>query len=150
LSYYSNDEEGDTMTEPSRDAESTAGARATSTPLTFADALRCIESWTDLPDLRRRDLASALRTASRFVGLPPAAIPCDCAFLNDRLFERPPKAQGVSARRFSNVVSGVRTVMRRLGRSWSPTSPIKPELSPSWSALLDLVTNKHHRLGLIM
>ena len=81
----------------------------------LAEALAAIPTWTDLGPRERRDLASAVTTAARMLGLPPAAVPCDVAWLNGRLFDRPPAAYVMGVGRHRNVVSGLRTVLRRMG-----------------------------------
>lgn len=113
---------------------------APDTPPTFADALRAIGTWADLPEVRSGNLASALRSVGRFLGLPLAAIPCDTAWLNERLFQRPPSAFGVSDGRFRNVISLVRAVLRRLGLH-APDLRQLDDLPEKWRVMLEAVEN---------
>ncbi|MXP66076.1 site-specific integrase [Roseomonas sp. M0104] len=101
----------------------------------FAAALAAVAGWSDLAETRRRDLASALSMAAKMLGLPSAAVPCDTAWLNARLFQRPAAAFGMGPRRFANIVGGLRAVLRRLGRH-APHRPSGADLSPAWAALL--------------
>ncbi|WP_439598189.1 hypothetical protein [Falsiroseomonas sp.] len=105
---------------------------------TFAEALSAIPSWTGVDDTRRRDLASALRSAARMLALPLAAIPCDPAWLNERLFQRTPATFGISVGRFRNVTSGLRVVLRRVG-THSLDRRSRRDLPADWQALLAAV-----------
>ncbi|MDO9498486.1 site-specific integrase [Falsiroseomonas sp.] len=104
----------------------------------FAEALSAIPSWTDLAEARRRDFASALHSAARFLALPPATIPCDPAWLNQRLFQRTPATFGISQGRFRNIVSGLRAVLRRLG-THALDRRSRCDLPADWQALLAAV-----------
>lgn len=111
---------------------------------TFAEALHEIGLWSDLVEVRRRDLASALRTASRMLGLPPAAVPCDAAWLNAHMFEKTPATFGISHGRFRNVVAGLRAVLRRLG-THAPDLRTHHDLPAAWQALLAVVPHPAKR-----
>lgn len=110
----------------------------------FAEALAAIPTWADLDETRRRDLASALRSAARMLALPPAAIPCDPAWLNERLFQRTPATFGITFGRYRNIVSGLRAVLRRLG-THSPDRRSRRDLPAAWQALLDVVPRPGQR-----
>ncbi|WP_408611846.1 hypothetical protein, partial [Falsiroseomonas oryzae] len=111
---------------------------------TFAEALAAISNWTDLDETRRRDLASALRSAARMLSLPPAAVPCDPAWLNERLFQHTPATFGITQGRFRNVVSGLRAVLRRLG-THAPDRRTHRDLPGEWQALLAAVPEARQR-----
>jgi integrase len=104
-------------------------------PPSFSAALALIPTWADLSKTRRRDLASALNTAAGMLQLPPSAISCDPGWLNARLFDRPPAAFGLGVRRFQNILSGVRAVLRRLGHH-APHVLGDAGLPESWRLLL--------------
>src|SRR4051812_17579483 len=85
------------------------------TPQSFAQVALLVPSWPDLSDRRRRDMTSALLATARMLGRPLNTVPCDVGWLNARLFRRPPAAFGIGAKRFRNIMSGLREVLRRLG-----------------------------------
>ncbi|MDT8333183.1 site-specific integrase [Roseomonas gilardii] len=101
----------------------------------FADAAAAVAGWGDLPATRRRDLRSALTTAARLLERPPSAVPCDVAWLNETLFGKPPGAHHMGARGFGNMVSGLRTVLRRLDLH-APDQRTLEGMSPAWKTLL--------------
>ena len=118
--------------------------RSTRAAPTFADALAAIATWTDLDEQRRRDLASALRSAARMLGLPLAAIPAEPAWLNERLFQHTPATFGITLGRFRNIVSGLRAVLRRLG-THSPDRRSRSDQPAAWQAPLAAVPRPGQR-----
>ena len=112
--------------------------------LTFAEALTAIHTWTDLDETRRFDLTSALRSAARMLALPPSAIPCNPAWLNERLFRHTPATFGISGGRFRNVISGLRTVLRRLG-AHAPDRRSPRDLPEAWQGVLAAVPSPGQR-----
>lgn len=110
----------------------------------FAEALAVMRSCADLDETRRRDLASALCSAARMLAMPLAAIPCDPAWLNERLFHRTPATFGISVGRFRNVVSGLRAVLRRVG-THSPDHRSQRDLPAEWLTLLAVVPRPGQR-----
>ncbi len=138
-------------------------ATTTSTCPTLDDALRLVATWDDLAPQRRRDLASALAGARRMCerydawraeeraapGASPAiaSIPMDCAFLNERLFYRPLRAYGLRGGRFANILSGLRFILRRLGRH-APAEKGVAVLAPSWRTLHAALPNKLRQIAL--
>jgi integrase len=120
---------------------------ASPVPPSFAIAANQVMAWTELPETRRRDMASALMTAARMLGLPPEAVPCEVAWLNARLFQRPPASFGIGARRFRNVMSDLRAVLRRLGlhaeRGYGEVG-----LPEAWRDLLGGIRHPAQRAGL--
>ena len=99
-----------------------------SAPVTAAEAMRLVETWTDLADTRRRDLRSAISSAVRMCGLPAASVIMEPAFLSPRVVSRPPAGYGLSDQRHSAVLSGFRFVLRRLGAH----APFRVTLAPEW------------------
>lgn len=110
----------------------------------FAAALAAIGTWSDLDPDARRDLTSAVTTAARMLGLPPAAVPCDIVWLNQRLFDRPPAAYGMSTGRHRNVLSGLRAVLRRMGLH-AEQGYGAIGLSEGWLAFMAPIHNKAQR-----
>jgi integrase len=113
----------------------------------FADALAALDSWADLSATRRRDLATALTTISRALRLPAGAVPCDVAWLNERLFSVEPAVLGFSAARFRTVTSDLRAVLRRLAIH-APDMRGEGGLSDSWRELLAAVPIEAQRAAL--
>ena len=139
---------------PSSKPTSSAQTFTTGTPngslgpaLTAAACAQVIATWDDLSDQRRRDLRSALASAEAIVA--PDALVLDCAFLNQRLYRRPPAAFGQAQKRFTNIVSALRAILRRLDRH-APDSITGPDgLSPDWLRLHRAVPTRERQLGLI-
>lgn len=113
---------------------------ATPSRTTLADVLGAIAT-VNVPDRRRQDLASAVRTAAKALGQPPGNIPADPRLLGKRLKAISPITLGLTPGRWSNVQSLlgkaltlVTTVM--VGRDDTP-------LSAPWAVLFDIVRAKH-------
>jgi hypothetical protein len=75
----------------------------------LADVLTAVQNAADLPERRRQEIASALRTVARALGRPPERIPTDPHRLSARLKEVAPLAIGVSRGRWNNIRALVRT-----------------------------------------
>ena len=71
-------------------------------PYTLADVLAAITT-ADLPERRKQDLASAVRSAARALGRSPKQVPADPRLLASRLAEIAPQALGFSKARWNNV-----------------------------------------------
>jgi integrase len=106
----------------------------------FAEARMLIRTWIDLPETRRRDMTSALAGGAKVIGQPEAAIPCDVAWLNRHLFARRPAVVGTARRRFANIVSLIRAVLRRLALH-APPRRGDADLPEAWRILLAGLTN---------
>ena len=100
-------------------------------PVTAAEAMRLVETWTDLSETRRRDLRSAISGTVKMCGLPAESVIMVPAFLSPRVVARPPAGYGLSNQRHSAVLSGLRFVLRRLGVH----APFRVALAPEWQAL---------------
>lgn len=111
---------------------------------TFAEAKPRIATWIDLPETRRRDMASALATAAKILSKEEHLIPCDVAWLNRHLFEQAPAVVGKSKARFANVVSLLRAVLRRLALH-APESRGDKDLPVKWRTLLAAVPEEARR-----
>jgi hypothetical protein len=74
----------------------------------LADLLATVKA-RDLPERKRQELASAIRTAAGALGRSPDNIPADGRLLASRLKEVAPAAAGISAGRWTNVRSLLRT-----------------------------------------
>jgi integrase len=104
--------------------------------ISLADVLAAVDA-CDLPERRRQDLASAVRTVARLLGREPSAIPADPAALGRRLGQVSYAAAGMSRGRWANVRSLFRKALDLVrpvmaGRS---VAPLSPEWKAVWSAL---------------
>jgi hypothetical protein len=100
--------------------------------VTIADVIVLV-SQADLPDRRKEELRSAVRTVARLIGTEPAAIAADPAALRRRLEAIAPEAHGISRGRWANVRS-------LLAKALAMVRPMMPGRSrqaimPEWEAL---------------
>ena len=104
----------------------------TASPPSLADVLAAVAR-ADLPERRRQDLASAVRSVARALGRPPEQVPADPRLLGKRLAEVAPQALGLSRGRWSNIRSLLRTAIQLI----MPVAPgrHRTPLSPAWKAL---------------
>ena len=102
--------------------------------LTLADVLGALEH-AELPERRRQELASAVRTAARALGRTPEAVAADPRLLAARLAAVAPAAVGLSPGRWANVRSLLRKALALVAAT-SPGRHLTP-LSPEWQALRD-------------
>lgn len=112
---------------------------ATDATMTFDEATRTLEADASLSPGRRRDLVSALTSAARLLGLPPAAVPCDPAFLKPRLLAIHPLQAGIGKGRLANIRSGVRRALLQVGRAGcgGDARPLGPEWSAAMAGIAD-------------
>lgn len=114
---------------------------------TGASALAAIETWADLPALRRSTLAGHVRRAATICEVPLAGLTMTCAWLNERFYAKRPMAHGLARSSFSNIASALRCVLERLGEH-EPRDPEHRRMDPAWDALLSLLPDANHRAGL--
>ena len=100
--------------------------------ITLADAIAALPN-ADMPERRRQEIASALRTVARALQRPPERVPAEPRQLSARLKEIAPDALGISLRRWNNIRSLVRTGLG-LVLKMSPGRNVNL-LSDSWDAL---------------
>src|SRR4051794_30240631 len=91
-------------------------------PATLAELMTRAAQDPGLSPTQQKACATHLRTIALVVGrsawggiASASAIPCDVAWLNDRLFRLPPKAHGLTKQSFGNAVSSLRLVLHRAG-----------------------------------
>jgi site-specific recombinase XerD len=111
------------------------------TGLTVHEAALAVRSWSDLSATRRRDLASALSSVARLVGLPPDAVTLTPAALRPTLLARSAASFGLSESRYKNLLSAVRYVLRRLGMIDS----VPPYPEGLWKDLIDKLSVEARR-----
>jgi integrase len=114
----------------------------------FADALAAVQGWEDVREAIRREMASALRTMARLLGCPLATVPCDVAWLNERVAGLVPAAHGIGEAHYRNVLSRVRGILRRLGCHAAGQREGRDPLPLAWKAVVDAVPNAARRQAL--
>lgn len=100
----------------------------------LADLLALVQA-SDLPQKKRQEMASAIRTVGRVLGVELGFIPLDVAALRRRLETASPEAHGVSQRRWANVRSLFGQALA-LGRFLQPARRVNP-LLVGWQLLAD-------------
>lgn len=103
-------------------------------------------SSADLPTRRRQEMASALRTVSRALGIPLASIPADPRRLSGKLKQVSPLAIGISPGRWNNIRSHVRGSLA-LVQPMAPGRHLN-NLSPGWKALWRQLKSRPEKIGL--
>jgi integrase len=98
----------------------------------LADVLIAVQK-SDLPERRRQEIASALRTIGRVLGRDLERIPADPRRLSALLKDVPPLAIGISQRRWNNIRSLARSGLS-LVRPVSPGRHLN-KLSANWELL---------------
>jgi integrase len=90
---------------------------------------------SELPQKKRQEMASAIRTVGRVLGVELGLIPLDVALLRRKLEAASPEGHGVSQRRWANVRSLFGQALA-LGRPLQPARRFNP-LSEGWQLLAD-------------
>jgi len=98
----------------------------------------------DLPDRRRQELTSAVRTVARALGRRVEEVPADPRLLASRLSEVSEVAIGLSSGRWANVKSLLRAAMSQV-REISPGRHLTP-LSASWQTLWDRLPTRVQKM----
>ncbi len=82
---------------------------------TLATVLEHILSHLDVPDRRRREVASSLRKLGRMLDRPLERIPADLVWLRRRVKGLTPAMGGISAARFRNIKSDLVSALGHAG-----------------------------------
>src|SRR5712671_4513291 len=100
----------------------------------------------DLPERKRQELRSAIRTVARALGQSPENIPADGRLLASRLKEVAPAAIGISRGRWNNIRSLLRTALALV----QPISPgrNRNDLLPEWLALSNELGSRSDKIAL--
>jgi hypothetical protein len=111
----------------------------------LADLLAILQA-CDLPERKRQELGSAVRTVARALGRSPQDIAADPRLIADRLKVAAPAAIGVSRGRWNNVRSLVRTALTYI----RPISPgrNRNDLSPEWLELSAKLPSRSDKIAL--
>jgi integrase len=104
----------------------------------LADLRQRIEARHDLSFLRRRDMASAIRTLAGWLNLPEENVPASAKFIREKLERVHAITASVSPRRIQNVRSLVLAAMREAGVS-TKLAPYASPFSAEWQCLWDLL-----------
>jgi integrase len=104
----------------------------------LADLRQKIEARHDLPLLRRRDMASAIRTLAGWFNLPEENVPASAKYMREKLARVHAITASVSPRRIQNVRSLVLAAMREAGLS-TKLAPYAAPFSAQWQRLWDLL-----------
>jgi integrase len=111
----------------------------------LADLLATIQAG-NLPERKRQEFASAVRTAARALGRPPENIPAEARLLASRLKAVAPAAIGISRGRWNNVRALLRAALALI----QPISPgrHRNDLLPEWLALSNELTSRSDKIAL--
>ena len=101
-------------------------------PASLAGLLAILQT-VDLPERKRQELSSAIRTVARALGRSPEDIPADARLLANRLKDVAAAAIGISRGRWNNIRSLLRTALAFV----QPISPgrNRNDPSPEWREL---------------
>lgn len=101
---------------------------------------------SDLPERKRQELSSAVRTVARALGRSPEDIPANGRLLGRRLKEVAPAAISISRGRWNNVRSLLRSSLSLI----QPISPGRNRngLLPEWVTLWSELASRSDRIGL--
>lgn len=115
---------------------------------TLADLLTAVAA-TDWPLTRKRDCASAIRTAAKALGAEPDEIPLNVKLLRRHLDEVAPESHGMSRQRWNNVRALLNRAVELKARVM-PSAQQGP-VSPAWKALADqLPRSNGYRLSALL
>jgi integrase len=112
----------------------------------LADLRRQVEARHDLPLLRRRDMASAIRTLAGWFKLPEENIPASAKYMRDMLARVHAMNENVSPRRIQNVRSLVLAAMREVGVS-TKLAPYNFPFTHEWDVLRQLLAGDTYALS---
>lgn len=107
----------------------------------LADVLAQISADDALSPARRAGVCSAIRVASRCIGVPPEMAPANVAFLSAKLKGVEPAAVGLTPKRLSTIRSDLIFALRRLGLAGRGNYLVA--MSPQWLALWQQLPSKY-------
>ena len=113
----------------------------------LADLIAFIGGNRGLGPRRRGDMASAIRTLAKAMGLAPEQAPADLRSINVKLKGFVPAQAGLSRSRWSNTRSLVRGAFRHAGIASMPGRYQAP-LPPAWHELLQMLATPQERFRL--
>ena len=98
----------------------------------------------DLPDTRRRDLRSAIRSVCRLVDRAVTEVPANINWVHVRLRRVHPIQAGISKKRLKNIKSDVIKALEVCGASRDRADWLRAP-SPDWKQLMTNIPDKHDR-----
>lgn len=101
----------------------------------FGALLQRIEA-ADLPPIRKRDLASALRRVAEAINVPVEHCFAHTPWLQPRISSVSPAALGVSPKTWSNLLSDLRSAIALLDQA-KPRVNRRKDLTPDWRSLFE-------------
>src|SRR5215472_13274360 len=104
-------------------------------PTTLADVISHIGDQKAIPQQRRHNLASAVRTVAKLLGQPPGDIAADPAAIRQRLLPFTAASAGMSKGRWRNLRSLLTAALKLAGVTIVRRRRRGP-LPPAWEALL--------------
>src|SRR5215472_2989623 len=116
-------------------------------PTTLADVISHIGDQKAIPQQRRHDLASAVRTVAKLFGQPPGDIAADPAAIRQRLLPFTAASAGMSKGRWRNLRSLLTAALKLAGVTIVRRRRHYP-LSPVWQELLSCVPGNYERFRL--
>lgn len=102
--------------------------------LSFGECIARIKDDTALSEWRRRDLVSGLVRVAEALNRDPNAVPVHVPWLQPRLEDVSPKALGITAKTWANILSNMKAALAHLGCIETGTKPVAV-LSPAWATL---------------
>jgi hypothetical protein len=113
-------------------------------PQTMAALLQHVEAWP--PSQNRSDVASAIRTFGKVVGLPLAMLSCVPAKVAAKMASSNPMAAGILVPRWSRVRTHIQKALRDAG--YDVIALRKPrQASQAWDAVMAQITETKTRNG---
>jgi integrase len=117
--------------------------------ITLQDVLDGVEQ-AGLPQLRRRDMTSAVRRVCTMAGLAPAAVAAESVMLRAMLDKILPAAHGLTPKTWTNLLSQFRAALRHAGVI-DPAVVGVALRSPAWAPLVKAVEgNRRQSCGLAL
>ena len=114
---------------------------------TMADAILAVAGWSTRSERRRGDIISSLKTAARIIGKRPEEVLLDPPALRAVLTGRPARTYGLEPKRYQNVLSDLRNVLRTLHIS-CPKVP-GGQIPGHWGEVLAAASSNWERMRLV-
>ena len=113
---------------------------------TLADVLATVSTNRGLSEIRRRDLASAIKSAARLLKRNPSEIGADTSLLRERLAAIHPEQAGISAKRLANIKADLAAALRVA--LLTTRRPRRVHRTPEWETLLASLEQPWQRYSL--
>jgi integrase len=113
----------------------------------FADAIRAIESATDLPAQQRAQWTSALRQIAKALDKPIETLPARWTAMQLSLKRLHPATVGANPKTLANQKSNVKAALRWFSKEHD-VSPRGTPLTPAWAALRDGISDRGRKARL--